>query len=629
MPLRLEPHLEDAIASCSTGWLKNLLRKELPKVLEVKDTPAGHQQAQQWDALIKSKMVDRGLVSLRQQKNPITDVRRVIKAIDPNHPALQDVGFTPEEWTDINLPGEEAVAGRVAKPIENPDAISTMAGSLMASDEWSEIAAGVTVATGRRSAEVLKTAQFEIASKWSVWFTGALKRRSEPVTLRFEIPTLVEAERVVDAIGRLRTLVDTEGMDNRLVNRYFSNDVAQVCDRVFEGLVPPREGKDNLYTHLFRAVYGTIATFWFCPPSVPELEFRAAIQGHYKVLEEGRTELRRSLAAARHYFDYEIADGVIAKHGGRRKGVRLDEPGVKVLGEFRVDDVVEKEDKKMGLKRVLISEEDKEQVIEWQAQFAIASQDEAMGFVVEAAQKAFAIAELLDCDVEEVLGGVEEVLGQVSEGKAKLAEAERAISLIEKGGGGNQSVIEQSLAMANEFNGYLKQENEQLKQERGGLLSEVEQLRSRLAQFEAMQQQFQQFQQLFSGAAAAPVAAPRPAKTPEPVAVHEVAQNGTAATNTRPRSVDGRSSPDAEREINLIIDEIIQFNEQTAQDDEERWLINQSILNQLSTRSQSIIKRVLESRDDVQEHHDKYGMYGRRWNVGKDIEMLKTAIGLA
>ncbi|MEO1353015.1 MAG: protelomerase family protein [Cyanobacteria bacterium J06635_15] len=620
-------NLENAIATCSTGWLRNLLRKELPKVLGVEDTPAGHQQAQAFDALVKAKMTARGLVTLHQQKNPITDVRRVIKAIDPNHPALADVGFSKAEWTDINLPAEKAIAGRVAKPIENPDAIAQLAAELMASDEWSEIAAGVTVATGRRSAEVLKTAQFEIASKWSVWFEGALKRRSEPVTLRFEIPTLVEAEQVVEAVERLRALVDTEGMDNRLVNRYYSNDVAQVCDRTFSDLVPPRDGKDNLYTHLFRAVYGTIASFWFCPPSVPELEFRAAIQGHYKVLEEGRTELRRSLAAARHYFDYEIADQVIAQYGGKRKGVRLNEPGVLVLGEFRDEDVVEEEDKKMGLKRVLITEADKEQIIEWQEHFAIASQDEAMGFVVGAAQKALAIAQGLECDVEAVVGEVEAVLGQVELGKAKLAEAERAISLIERGGG-NQSLVEQSLAMANEFNGFLKQENEQLKQEREGLVKEVEQLRSQLGQFESMKQQFLQFQKLFSGATAAPVANPEPARVAEPVAVPGVAQNGGSATATQPRYVDGRSSPDAEREINLIIDEIIQFNEQTAQDDEERWLINQSILNQLSTRSQSIIKRVLESRVDVQTHHDKYGMYGRRWNVGKDIEQLKLAIGL-
>ena len=157
-----------------------------------------------------------------------------------------------------------------------------------------------------------------------------MKRRGEEVELRFEIPTLARATSVISATKRLRRAVDTEGMSNREINRAYSHAIAQVCDRTFSDLVPSREGKDNLYTHLFRSVYSTIATFWYCPPEVPELEFRAAVQGHYQILEEGQTELRRSLAASRHYFDYEIADKVIAAHKGQRKGVKLERPGVEV-----------------------------------------------------------------------------------------------------------------------------------------------------------------------------------------------------------------------------------------------------------------------------------------------------------
>ena len=112
-------------------------------------------------------------------------------------------------------------------------------------------------------------------------------------------------------------------------------------NRTFNDLVPTRDGKDNLYTHLFRSVYSTIATFWYCPPQVPELEYRAAIQGRYKVLEEGQADLRQSLAASRHYFDYEIADKFIAAHKGQRKGVRLDLPGVEVISAFRTPAEIE------------------------------------------------------------------------------------------------------------------------------------------------------------------------------------------------------------------------------------------------------------------------------------------------
>ncbi|MGC1526090.1 MAG: protelomerase family protein, partial [Phormidesmis sp.] len=359
----LSPLAEKALEQCSTQWLKTLLREFLPQIIGLPNTPAGQQQAKQWDALIKERMALRGLETPTQQKNPITDVRQVIKTIDPQHPALDEVGFTKEEWTEINMPSEQAVARRTAKPIANPEEIVRRAEGLLKSDSWSEIAAGLAVVTGRRAAEVMQTAQFEQASQWSVWFTGALKRRGEEVELRFEIPTLVKAASVISATKRLRRAVDTSGMSNREINRAYSHAIAQACDRTFTDLVPSREGKDNLYTHLFRAVYSTIATFWYCPSEVPELEFRAAIQGHYQILEEGQTELRRSLAASRHYFDYEIADKVIAAYKGQRKGIKLEQPDVEVISAFKpkLSEVKPQED--IVMSRIGITEDDKQRVL--------------------------------------------------------------------------------------------------------------------------------------------------------------------------------------------------------------------------------------------------------------------------
>ncbi|NJO97967.1 MAG: hypothetical protein HC764_19865 [Pleurocapsa sp. CRU_1_2] len=59
---------------------------------------------------------------------------------------------------------------------------------------------GLAVLTGRRCTEVIKTAQFEFKTKYSVIFTGALKRGDEPVECVFEIPTLCEAQLVIEAI---------------------------------------------------------------------------------------------------------------------------------------------------------------------------------------------------------------------------------------------------------------------------------------------------------------------------------------------------------------------------------------------------------------------------------------------
>ena len=78
-----------------------------------------------------------------------------------------------------------------------------------------------------------------------------------------------------------------------------------MCDRSFRDLVPTRDGKNNLYTHLFRAVYATIATHWFCPPTVSDLEFRAYIQGHFKILDESNKNKQTDMASQRHYWDLQ------------------------------------------------------------------------------------------------------------------------------------------------------------------------------------------------------------------------------------------------------------------------------------------------------------------------------------
>ena len=58
-------------------------------------------------------------------------------------------------------------------------------------------------------------------------------------------------------------------------------------------------------------------------------------------------------------------------------------------------------------------------------------------------------------------------------------------------------------------------------------------------------------------------------------------------------------SDQADREVANLIHEIIQYNDQQAADDTERWLINQSTLKQLTTRNQAIIKRVIEGDNEI------------------------------
>ncbi|MEM8829173.1 MAG: protelomerase family protein [Cyanobacteria bacterium P01_G01_bin.19] len=321
--------LKEAINQASTKWLQKYLQSNLP-LLSLPST-----DYQDWFDDFIVVLEDRDLSTPFQQRNYLTDVRNAIKTLDPNHPALDIVKFDKETWTQINRTQSDRIAERTTKFIDNPDAIVKRATVLLGSYQWSEIAAGLAVVTGRRCTEIIKTAQFEYKTKYSVIFTGALKRKNEPVECVFEIPTLCEAQLVIDAIANLKTQLGKEiqSLSKRQVSSRYSKGVATKCDRYFDELVPPREDKDNLYTHLFRAVYATIASYWYCPPTIPEMEFRAAIQGHYQILDEKNPQLRRSLAAGRNYFDYKIGDGQGNIDG--RLGIKLSLPDVEVIEQFQ------------------------------------------------------------------------------------------------------------------------------------------------------------------------------------------------------------------------------------------------------------------------------------------------------
>lgn len=321
--------IDVAASKGRTIWLQNLLKELLPQL----NLPSTDYQT--WLKTLLEVMEHRGLTQPTQQKDYLSDVRNAIRVLDPNHPALEIVDFDTNTWIEINNRASDRLGERQTKLIDHPDKIVKRATTLLGSYQWSEIACGLAVVTGRRSTEVIKTAQFEYKSKYSLTFTGALKRGNEPVELSIEIPTLCEARLVIDAIARIRSQLGSQIQDlsKRQVSSRYGRAVATKCDRYFDELVPPREDQDNLYTHLFRAVYATIASYWYCPPSVPEIEFRAAIQGHYQIIDEKDPKLRRSIAASRNYFDYRIGDG----HGNidGRLGIKLGLPDVEVIAEFR------------------------------------------------------------------------------------------------------------------------------------------------------------------------------------------------------------------------------------------------------------------------------------------------------
>lgn len=268
---------------------------------------------------------------------PMTDTRNAIKSKlsgDRREWALKHLAF-PESWyVEHNASSQTSLESRLEHQqlLRDPDAIVAKATELLASEKWADIATGLAVCTGRRLAEVLKVGTFEQKTVYSVLFAGQLKRRDTELPA-FEIPTLCPAVLVIKAVLRLRSLLDVSELDTRTVSQRYSPQVQESANRHFVTLVPARDGKADLYSHLFRSVYARIAVFYYCPATVADIHFMATIQGHYQFLESDSEDMKRSYASNAHYFDYKIADRDGNIDG--RQGVRLGTKDVELLETFK------------------------------------------------------------------------------------------------------------------------------------------------------------------------------------------------------------------------------------------------------------------------------------------------------
>ena len=314
-------------------WLQAYLKAHLNELKGLRNTPHDIKKAVGWFNSLLKYFRQRNLSTPRQQKNYVVDVRNEIKSrFGEDHPALQVVGFDAETWTQINQPIHDRVEDRLQNTrfLTNPDAIVERAETLLSSktSTWADLAVGLGVVIGRRLSELLglKT-KLEPKTEFSILFSGQLKHQGELAA--FEIPTLCPASTVLDAWKRLKFMLGSEQLDPQSINRRFSRQCKEAANRHFADLVPPRMGEDDLYMHLFRAVYATLAVHYYCPPRVNGILFKAEIQGHRMIATTTDKETLRSYTASRHYDDYAIADASGNVDG--RRGLRLGEPGVQVL----------------------------------------------------------------------------------------------------------------------------------------------------------------------------------------------------------------------------------------------------------------------------------------------------------
>jgi hypothetical protein len=277
-------------------------------------------------------------------RNPITQARRALRTLpltkklsyltekgEQEHVALKYFNLSEAEWIALNAQSEASLDERMTNQrfLHDPDALVARARQLLTSTAWPEVAVGITVCTGRRLGEVLKTAAFERKTAYSVLFEGQLKKEG---AVSFEIPTLVEADLVIAAWRWLRAHHNCEQIDLDDISSRYGAPVRETADLHYKTLVETRTNHEVRYTHLFRTIYALIADYYYRPSWVVPLKFRAVIQGHTKKIDaEG--EVRQNYLSSANYFDYVIVDG--AEQEDRRHGLHLNQPGVEILEVFQ------------------------------------------------------------------------------------------------------------------------------------------------------------------------------------------------------------------------------------------------------------------------------------------------------
>jgi hypothetical protein len=220
-------------------------------------------------------------------------------------------------------------------------------------------------------------------------------------------------------------------METEMIGKTYDKVVGEAAERHFSHLVPVRDGREQLFAHLFRDVYPCLAVFYFAPDkdrhggtAVSDIAYLPVILGHYWV-KSG--EERRNYQSSLRYLAYRISDAEVYKHKGKRQGVRLGEPGVEILEEFRPKPVVvdgpKKKEQKVDLletkKRhsaTQLSQETKARLDQVQKELGVRTQDEAMSAALDSLYALRQVVSLVQplyerLETDDPVGAVQALLG--------------------------------------------------------------------------------------------------------------------------------------------------------------------------------------------------------------------------
>ena len=198
---------------------------------------------------------------------------------------------------------------------------------LLASDNYTELAAGIAAASGRRFSEIIERGHPSLpdhpTSPYQFLFSGQLKKSQD--TQPYLTYSLLPAEEVIQAIALLRNIPKIKSLTGATIQKLNSLNPAinfQVKKHFQDtGIIQVLPGEASVSIQNLRGAYGEIATHFFCPNRASFPRFLSASLGH---LIGDETQTHALSSSTQHYFHYFLTDE--NGHQIDSMGVKLHEP---------------------------------------------------------------------------------------------------------------------------------------------------------------------------------------------------------------------------------------------------------------------------------------------------------------
>ncbi len=198
---------------------------------------------------------------------------------------------------------------------------------LLKSNNYTELAAGLAAASGRRFSEIIERGNPSLpdqpTSPYEFIFEGQLKKAQE--SQPYLTYSLLPAADLIKAIALLRNIPKIQSLTGATIQKLNSLNPAinfQVKKHFQDtGIIQVLPGEASVSIQNLRGAYGEIATHFFCPNRASFPRFVSASLGHLI----GDETLTHALSSStQHYFHYFLTDET--GHQIDSVGVKLHEP---------------------------------------------------------------------------------------------------------------------------------------------------------------------------------------------------------------------------------------------------------------------------------------------------------------